>query len=79
MVGGQPLQQRAGVMQTEPDARVSLQGAEHGRVGTLVDVLDDPTKVADRLVVVDYERERNAAAQSRLSPLRWPLGGSLAS
>ena len=78
-VGGQPLQQRPGVVQPQPDPGMPLQGVEHRRVGVLVDVLDDPAEVADRLMVVDYQSERDAAAQSGLSPLRWPRGGSPAS
>ncbi len=70
LVGGHPLQQRPGVVKAKANPRMPLQGVEHRRVGVLVDVLDHPAEVADRLVVVDDERERNTAAQSGVSPLR---------
>ena len=69
-VGCQPGQQRPGVVHAETDPRMALEGVEHRRVGVLVDVGDDPAEVADGLMVVDYESERDAAAQSGLSPLR---------
>jgi hypothetical protein len=44
-------------VEAEPDARVPLEGVEHRRVGVLINVFDDPAEVADRLVVMDYERK----------------------
>ena len=59
-LGRQPLEQRARVVQRQPDARVALERLDHRQVGLLVDLGEHPAEVADRLVVVDGEGERDA-------------------
>ena len=66
----QPLEQRPGVVEGQPDARVALEGLEHRQVGLVVDVGEDPAEVADRLVVVDGEGERDPGGHGALSRLR---------
>ena len=56
----QPLEQRARVVEREPDARVALQRLEHGEVGAVVDLGEDPAEVAHRLVVVDRQGQGDA-------------------
>ena len=56
----QPLQQRARVMERQADARMALEGLEHRQVGLAVDVGKHPAEVADRLVVMDRQGERDA-------------------
>ena len=74
-VGGHPLQQRPGVVQAEVDAGVPLERVEHGRVGVLENVLDDPAEVADGLVVVDDECEGNGSSH-RMDSLPGQSAGS---
>ncbi len=61
-VGRHPPQQRPGVVETDANAGMALQGVEHGGVGVLVDVFDHPTEVAHRLVVVEDEGERDGGS-----------------
>ena len=65
-LGRQPLEQRARVVQREPDARVALEGRDHRQVGLLVHLGEHPAEVADRLVVVDGEGERDAGCHRAL-------------
>jgi hypothetical protein len=44
-------------VQREPDRPVALERLDHRAVGVLEDLAEDPPKVADRLVVVEGERE----------------------
>ena len=43
---------------------MALERLDHRLVGLLEDLGEDPAEVADRLVVVDRERERDARAPS---------------
>ncbi len=64
-LGSQPVQQGTGVVEPEPDARVSLQGLDHGQVGRIVVGRDDVSEVAHRLVVVQHERQGDASVHRR--------------
>ena len=48
-----------GVVQREVDARMSLEGLDHRQVRLVVDLGEDPAEVADGLMVVDRERQRD--------------------
>ena len=56
----QPLEQRPGVVEPDPHARVTVEGVEHRAVREAVVVLEDEPEVADRLMVVEDEREVDA-------------------
>ena len=58
-LGAQPLQQRPGVVQPDADLGMPLERLDHRLVGLLEDLLEDPAEVADRLVVVERQRERD--------------------
>ena len=55
----EPVEQRAGVVERQADARVAVQRVEHGPVCRVVDVAEDPSEVAHRLVVVQRECQRD--------------------
>ena len=55
----QPLEQRPAVVERDADGRVALERGDHRLVGRVVGLGDDPSEVADRLVVVEGERERD--------------------
>src|SRR5438132_6347896 len=62
-------------MRREADGGVTLESADHGLISALVDLTDHPAEIADRLVVVEDERERDArrhrgAAAKRASWMR---------
>jgi hypothetical protein len=48
----------------DPDARVTLEGLDHGQVGALVRLRDHPAEVADRLVVVERQGQRDPASHA---------------
>jgi len=56
----QPVEEGTGVVQGDPDAGMPLQGVDHRPIGLVVDVREDPPEVADGLVVVEREGERDA-------------------
>ena len=56
----EPFQQRPGVVEREPDVGMALERGDHRLVGEVVDLGHHPSEVADRLVVVDRERQRDA-------------------
>ncbi len=58
-LGRQPLEQRARVVQRQPDAGVALERLEHRQVGLAVDLREHPAEVADGLVIVDRQRQRD--------------------
>ena len=60
----QPVEQGAGVMEGDPDAGVALEGLDHRQVGVLVRLGDDPAEVADRLVVVEGQGQRDPASHA---------------
>ena len=66
MPARQPLQQRSGVVKSDPDGGVALEGLDHRQIRGPVRLLDDPAKVADRLMVVERQRKSDATGQSRL-------------
>ena len=74
-----PVEQRAAVVQGDPHRRVALERLDHRQVRLLVDLRDDPAEVADRLVVVEGERERDPGGHGRagfgLSRLRSARAG----
>src|SRR5664280_2438249 len=55
----EPVQERARVVEGEADARVAVQRVEHGPVRRVVDVAEDPSEIAHRLVVVQRECQRD--------------------
>jgi hypothetical protein len=57
---------------------MALEGADHRLVGPLEDLLDDPAEVADRLVVVEDEGERDPLVQVPFSDVRWACSATLA-
>ena len=57
----EPLQERTGVVETDADAGMPLQGLDHGQVRGIVVGRDDVPEVAHRLVVMEDEREGDAA------------------
>ena len=60
---GEPLQERAGVVERQPDTRVALERLEHRAVRALVDLREHPAEVANRLVIVDREGQRDPGSQ----------------
>ena len=58
-LGDEPLEQGAGVVEREPHAGMALERVDHRLVGLLEDLREDPAEVADRLVVVERERQRD--------------------
>ena len=48
-----------GVVERDPDAGMALQRLDHRLVGLVVDLVEHPAEVADRLVVVDRQGERD--------------------
>ena len=68
-LGGEPGQQRAGVVERQPYPVMTLQRLEHREIGLVIDLGEDPAEVPDRLVVVEREGQRDAGrhrAQRRL-------------
>ena len=59
---GQPLEQRAGVVQREADARVTLESLEQRQVGAVVDLGEHPSEVAHGLVIVDRQGEGDSGS-----------------
>ena len=54
-----PLEQGTAVMQPDAHRGMRLQRGDEGRVGVRPDVLDDPAEIADRLMVVEDQAERD--------------------
>jgi hypothetical protein len=61
-------------MEGDANAWMTLEGIEHRQVGLLVGLGDDPAEVADGLVVVKREGERDATGQ----PVPRRAGGTAA-
>ena len=75
----QPVEQRPAVVERDADGRVALERVDHRQVRLLEDLRDDPAEVADRLVVVEGEREGDPGGHGRaglgLSRLRSARAG----
>jgi hypothetical protein len=63
-LGAQPGQERAGVVEGEADAGMTLEGVEHRTVGVLEGLGDHPAEVADGLVVVEGQGQRDPAGHA---------------
>ena len=66
-LGREPLQQRAGVVQRQANPGMALERLDHREVGLLVDLGEDPPEVADRLMVMQGQRQGDARCHVRLS------------
>ena len=49
-------------MEAQPDALMALEGVEHRLIGVLEDVFYYPAEIADGLVVMHDQRQRNDGA-----------------
>ena len=58
-LGAQPFEQRTRVVQGQPDVRVALQRFHHRPIRLVENLGEDPAEVADGLMVVDREGERD--------------------
>jgi hypothetical protein len=57
-------------VQRHLDRGMAFEGGDHGLVGQAVHLFEDPAEVADRLVVMKYEGQRDAATRFvRRAPL----------
>ena len=63
--GTQPFEQRPRVVQRQANVRMAFERRDHRLVGLLEDLREHPAEVADRLVVVDGERERDPWGHAR--------------
>jgi hypothetical protein len=63
-LGTKPGEEGARVVEGEVDAGVTLQRIEHRQVGVVVGVGDDPAEVADGLVVMKRQGERDSRSQT---------------
>ena len=59
-LGAHPVEERPGVVEGEPHPGMALQRLDQRQVGVLEDIRDDPSEVADGLVVVNREGEGDA-------------------
>ena len=66
----EPLQQRARVVQGQPDARVLLQQIEKGAVAAIIGHAEHVAEIPHRLVVVNAEQERH---RMHVTPSTWRL------
>src|SRR6266850_1919796 len=76
----QPLEQAAGIVDAQPDLRALVEPLEERPIGALGRLDHHVVEVADRLVVVDAETERQAIHRSRgshsRSRSRWTTVGA---
>ena len=63
-LGAEPLEQGTGVVESDANAGVALEGLDHRQVGAVVGLGDDPAEVADRLMVVERESQADAAGHA---------------
>ena len=79
--GLEPVEEGARVVQAQAHARVPLERVEHGRVGPLPVLVEDEAEVADGLMVVQDQRERDASfvhggAEPTLPDVATPIVGA---
>ncbi len=53
-------------MERDANARMALEGVDHRQVGALEGLGDDPAEVANGLMVVEGQRQRDPASQRDL-------------
>ena len=62
-LGCEPLEQRTRVVEREAHARVALERLDHRQIRLLKDLAEHPPEVADGLVVVDCQGQRDPGCQ----------------
>src|SRR6185369_16668877 len=72
----EPGEEGAGVVEGKADPGMALEGADHREVGAVVGLGDDPAEVADRLVVVERQRQRDPASHA-VSSVRVKVDGAV--
>jgi hypothetical protein len=75
----QPLEEGAAVVERQADGRMALEGLDHRQVGLVEDLRQDPPEVADRLMVVDRQGERDPGRHRGGQPASVTAGAGTAS
>ena len=75
----QPFEQRTAVVERQADGRMTLEGLDHRQVRLVVDLRQDPPEVADRLMVVDRQGERDPGRHRGGQPASVTAGAGTAS
>jgi hypothetical protein len=63
-LGAEPGKEGAGVVEGDADPGMTLEGADHREVGPVVGLGDHPAEVADGLVIVEGQRQRDPAGHA---------------